>query len=132
MQPRVVALLSTLFGLLALVLSAVGLYGVTAYGVSRRRNEIGIRIALGAKRWSVIRLALGDVARLLAIGVTVGLGASLALGRLIQSLLYGVRANDPRELVGATVVLIVCAFVAAYLPARRAAALDPLDALREE
>jgi predicted permease len=132
MQPRVVALLSTVFGLLALVLAAVGLYGITAYGVSRRRNEIGIRIALGAQLWSVIWLSLKDVALLLAIGVSAGLAGSLALSRFISSLLYGVQPNDPRQLAGAVAILIVCAFVAAYVPARRAARVDPLASLREE
>jgi putative ABC transport system permease protein len=132
MQPRIVALLSGIFGLLALALSAVGLYGVTAYGMSRRRNEIGIRIALGARRGSVIWLALRDVGALLAVGLALGLCGSLALGRLVKSLLYGVRANDPRQLAAAAVILALCAFIAAYLPARRAASLDPLDALREE
>ncbi len=132
MQPRVVALLSTVFGLLALLLAAVGLYGITAYGVSRRRNEIGIRIALGATRQSVIWLALRDVGVLLTVGTAIGVGGSLALGRLIKSLLYGVQPNDPRQLVGAAAILLICALVAAYVPARRAASLDPLTALREE
>ena len=132
MQPRIVALLSTIFGLLALVLAAVGLYGITAYGVSRRRNEIGIRIALGAQRWPVIWLSLKDVALLLAIGVSAGLGGSLALSRFIRSLLYGVQPNDPLQLAGAVAILIVCTFVAAYVPARRAAGVDPLASLREE
>ena len=132
MQPRVVALLSTVFGLLALLLAAVGLYGITAYGVSRRRNEIGIRIALGAPRQSVIWLALRDVGILLMVGTAIGIGGSLALGRLIKSLLYGVQPNDPRQLAGAAALLLLCALVAAYVPARRAASLDPLTALREE
>jgi len=132
MQPRVVALLSSVFGLLALVLAGVGLYGVTAYGVARRRNEIGIRIALGAQRWSVIWLALRDVGMLLTVGIVVGLGGSLALGRLIRSLLYGVRADDPRQLAAAATILAACGFVAAYAPARRAAGQDPLTSLREE
>jgi ABC-type antimicrobial peptide transport system permease subunit len=131
-QPRVVALLSTIFGLLALLLAAVGLYGITAYSVSRRRNEIGIRLALGARRWSVIWLALRDMGLLLIVGIAAGLCASLALGRLIRSLLYRVQANDPRQLACASLILAVCAVVAAYLPARRAAGLDPLEALREE
>jgi ABC-type antimicrobial peptide transport system permease subunit len=132
LQPRAVALLSTVFGLLALVLSAVGLYGITAYGASRRRNEFGIRMALGAGRWSVIWLSLKDIALLLAIGIGVGMAGSLALSRFVRSLLYGVQPNDPRQLAVAALILIACAFVAAYLPARCAASLDPLASLREE
>jgi predicted lysophospholipase L1 biosynthesis ABC-type transport system permease subunit len=132
MQPRLTALLSGVFGLLALALAAVGLYGITSYGVSRRRNEIGIRIAVGAPRRSVIRLVLKDVGILLVIGIGAGLAGSLALSRLIRSLLYGVRPNDPRQLAAAAVILVACALVAAYIPARRAARLDPLAALREE
>jgi putative ABC transport system permease protein len=132
MQPRVVALLSTAFGLLALLLAAVGLYGVTAYGVSRRRNEIGIRIALGARRRSVIWLALRDVGITLIFGIAVGLAGSLGLSRFIKSLLFGVQPNDPRELASAAAILVLCGFVAAWVPARRAAAVDPLTSLREE
>jgi len=131
-QQRLMALLSTAFGLLALILAVVGLYGVTAYGVSRRRNEIGVRIAMGATRGSVIRLVMEDVARLLVIGIAVGLAASLVLGRFIASLLYGVRPGDPRALAGAALVLAACACIAAYLPAKKAADIDPMTALREE
>jgi ABC-type antimicrobial peptide transport system permease subunit len=132
MQPRVVALLSTVFGSLALVLAAVGLYGITAYGTSRRRNEFGIRIALGAGRWSVIWLALQDIVLLLTIGMGAGLAGSLALSRFIKSLLYEVRPNDPWQLAGAALILIACGLAAAYVPARRAASIDPLTSLREE
>jgi putative ABC transport system permease protein len=132
LQPRVVALLSSAFGLLALLLAGIGLYGLTAYGVSRRKNEIGIRIALGARRGAVIRLILGDVAMLLALGVSAGVGASLVMGRLIANLLYGIRPNDPMEIGVAVLILTACTVFAAYIPARRAAGLDPMGALREE
>jgi len=131
-QPRMVALLSTVFGSLALLLAMVGLYGVTTYSVSRRRAEIGIRMALGAQPRSVIWLILRGVLALLAAGTALGLAASLAAGSLITTLLYGVRANDPLHLAAATVTLAAATAVAAYLPARRAAGLDPVTALREE
>ena len=131
-QPRTVALLSTVFGALALLLAMVGLYGNTTYAAARRRGEIGIRMALGAQRSSVIWLMLRDVLMLLAVGVSVGVAASLALGRLVASLLYGVQPNDAGQLAGAALILAAATAVAAYLPARRAAGLDPMAALREE
>lgn len=131
-QPRVVALLSSAFGLLALLLAGIGLYGLTTYGVSRRKNEIGIRIALGARRGSVIWLVLRDVAVLLSLGVLAGVAASLAMGRLITTLLYGIRPNDPSEIGAAVLILTACTAFAAYIPARRAARMDPMRALREE
>ena len=131
-QPRVVALLSLTFGGLALLLAMVGLYGVTAYSVTRRRAEIGIRMALGAQREGMIWLVLRDVALLLGIGMSVGLGLALATGRLITSLLYGVRPNDPVQLGVAAVVLAAATAMAAYIPARRAARVDPMVALRYE
>jgi putative ABC transport system permease protein len=132
LQPRMVALLSTVFGSLALLLAMVGLYGVTTYSVSRRRGEIGIRMALGAQQRSVVWLILRGVAVMLAVGTALGLGASLAAGRLIATLLYGVQANDLRQLAGAAFTLAAATAVAAYLPARRASRLDPMTALREE
>lgn len=131
-QPRLVALLSSVFGALALLLAVVGLYGVTAYSVQRRRGEIGIRIALGAPRASVIRLMMRDVAVLLAAGVPAGLLMALAAGRLAASLLYGLKADDARLLAAACVVLCTAAALAAFGPARRAARIDPMAALREE
>jgi putative ABC transport system permease protein len=132
LQPRTVALLSSIFGSLALVLSMVGLYGITSYAVTRRKGEIAIRMALGAPRQAVVRLMLGDTVVLLAIGIAAGLAASLAAGRLVTSLLFGVRPRDPAQLLGAVMVLAAATALAAYLPARRAARLDPMAALREE
>ncbi len=132
LQPRMVALLSAFFGGLALLLAMIGLYGVTAYGVARRQAEIGIRMALGAQPASVIWLVLRDVAAMLAVGTVLGLGASLAAGRLVASLLYGVKPYDAAPLAMAAVVLGIATGIAAYLPAHRAARLDPMAALREE
>ena len=132
LQPRMVALLSAFFGGLALLLAMIGLYGVTAYGVARRQAEIGIRMALGAQPGSVVWLVLREVAAMLAIGTVLGLGASLAAGRLVASLLYGVKPYDAAPLAIAAVVLGIATGIAAYLPAHRAARLDPMAALREE
>jgi predicted permease len=132
LQPRMVALLSAFFGGLALLLAMIGLYGVTAYGVARRQAEIGIRMALGAQPASVVWLVLREVAAMLAIGTVLGLGASLAAGRLVASLLYGVKSYDVAPLAIAAVVLGIATGIAAYLPAHRAARLDPMAALREE
>jgi len=132
LRPRVVALLSAAFGVLALVLAMVGLYGVTAYAVARRKSEIGIRMALGQRRESVTWLMLRDVLGLLVAGLILGLGVALASGRLVASLLYGIKPNDPVQLTVAVLVLAGAAATAAYLPARRAARLDPMSALREE
>jgi predicted permease len=132
LQPRTVALLSSVFGSLALLLAMVGLYGITAYAVTRRKGEIAIRMALGAPRESVVWLMLRDVAMLLAVGMAAGLAASLAAGRLVTSLLFGVRPRDPLQLAAAVAILAAATAVAAYVPARRAARLDPMAALREE
>jgi putative ABC transport system permease protein len=132
LQPRMVALLSGFFGALALLLAMIGLYGVTAYGVARRQAEIGIRMALGAQAGSVVWLVLREVAVMLALGTALGVGASLAAGRLVATLLYGVKAHDVAPLTLAALVLAAAAGIAAYLPAHRAARLDPMSALREE
>ena len=132
LQPRMVALLSAFFGGLALLLAMVGLYGVTAYGVARRQAEIGIRMALGAQPASVVWLVLREVAAMLAVGTLLGLGASLAAGRLVANLLYGVKPYDAAPLALAALVLGIATGIAAYLPAHRAARLDPVAALREE
>ena len=132
LQERTVALLSSFFGGLALVLAMIGLYGVNAYSVARRQAEIGIRLALGASRASVVWLVLRDVALVLAAGIVVGLAGVLAAGRLVESLLYGLKPADPAMLAGCSALLAASAVFAAWLPARRAARLDPVTALREE
>jgi predicted permease len=132
LQPKLVALLSAFFGGLALLLAMIGLYGVTAYGVARRQAEIGIRMALGAQPGAVIWLVLREVAVMLAIGTALGLAASVAAGRLVASLLYGMKPHDMAPLAVAALLLAAATGMAAYLPARRAARLDPMTALREE
>src|SRR5689334_16090393 len=125
-----VALLS-IFGLLALALASVGLYGIMAYSVTQRTREIGLRMALGADRTSVLGLVLRQGLLLVTIGVVLGLAASAGAGRLLSRMLYGVGASDPISVAGAALVLLTVAFVACYLPARWASRLDPLAALRE-
>lgn len=125
-----VALLSV-FGLLALGLASIGLYGIMAYSVNLRRREIGVRIALGAPRSSVLRLILKQGISLVLTGVLIGVVAAMAVARLLARALYGVSASDPISLAGAACVLLAVAFVACYLPARSASRLDPLVTLRE-
>jgi predicted permease len=128
---RMVAVLSAFFGGLALLLAAVGLYGVTAYGVSLRRTEIGLRVALGADAGRVLRLVLGRVARLVAIGVVLGAAISFWATRFITALLFGLDAHDVATFVVAALILATVGLVAAWLPAYRAARIDPASVLRE-
>jgi predicted permease len=130
-QERVVALLSGFFGLLALVLAAIGLYGVTSYAVSRRRTEIGIRMALGADATGVVRLVLRRVALLVAAGIAIGAGISLWAAKFVGTLVYGLDARDPFTLIGASAVLAGIGALAGWLPARRAARIDPAEVLRQ-
>jgi predicted permease len=129
---RMLALLSMLFGLLATLLAAVGLYGVMSYTVARRTREIGIRIALGADRPQVLGLVLGEVAVLTGLGIAVGLPGAYAVGRAAEAQLFGLSPLDPVSLVGAALVLAAVGLLAGYLPARRAAATQPLLALRSD
>jgi macrolide transport system ATP-binding/permease protein len=131
-QDRLIARLSSAFGLLALGLASVGLYGVMSYFVARRTGEIGIRMAMGASRSRIISMVLRGAFAQVFLGLAIGIPASLFAGHLMTGLLYRVTGYDPLTLAGATVVLGVCAAVAAFLPALRAASLDPIRALRTE
>ncbi|MGH9851678.1 MAG: FtsX-like permease family protein, partial [Blastocatellia bacterium] len=132
LQERLVATLSLCFGLLALLLACIGLYGVMSYDVARRMREIGIRMALGASAQQVVRLVLRQTLAWVALGVAIGLGAALATTRWAESLLFGLKPNDPLTIGLAALALLAVAAVAGYLPARRAARVDPLVALRHE
>jgi predicted permease len=129
---RTFAMLSSTFGVLALGLSAVGLYGVIANAVSRRRKELGIRLALGADPRRILRLVLGEAGLLVALGVIIGLPCALLGGRAIRSLLFGIESGDWRSAAAALGALIVVAAFSAWIPARRASRVDPLTALRAE
>jgi ABC-type antimicrobial peptide transport system permease subunit len=120
------------FAAIALVLTVVGLYGVLSYAVARRRREIGVRIALGAGRNAVLGLVLREAMALVAIGLVLGLAGSLGVSRLVQSLASGVPAGNPIFLAVACGIMVVTSLLAAYLPARRAASVDPMRALRSE
>jgi ABC-type antimicrobial peptide transport system permease subunit len=131
-QERAVAGLAGLFGVVALLLAAVGLYGVTAYSVAQRTNEIGIRMALGASRTNVVRLILRGASLRVLVGLALGIPLAIGAGRLISAQLYGVSSWDPVALAVAAATLALSAFFAAVIPARRAASISPMQALRNE
>jgi putative ABC transport system permease protein len=131
-QPRFSALLLTVFAALALLLAIIGLYGTVAYAVSQRTNEIGIRMALGARPGTALRLVLGRGLLLALTGCAIGLAGAILLTRLMNSLLFGVSATDPATFVGVAILMAGVAFVACYIPARRATRVDPMVALRYE
>ena len=131
-QERLVTWLSAAFGVLATLLTALGLYGVLTFSVARRTREIGIRVALGAQRRDVFRLIMIRGVILVGVGVAVGLGASFAFSRLIGSLLFGVEPNSVATMAGVSAGLIAIALLACYIPARRATKVDPMVALRYE
>ncbi len=131
-QQRAVAQMTGLFGILALILAAVGLYGVTAYSVERRTSEIGVRMALGANRTSIIGLVLRGAFLQILIGLAIGIPASIGCAHLITSQLYDVKGWDPLVLGGSIVTLGVCALIASIIPAQRAASINPVQALRTD
>ncbi len=131
-RERLLATLSGVFGALALILAMIGLYGVMSYNVAKRRNEIGIRMALGAEQARVLRMIMGEGAVLIAAGLTLGLGVAMISTRFVASLLYGTKPNDPLTFSVAAAVSAGVGMTAAYLPARRASRLDPTVALRDE
>jgi ABC-type antimicrobial peptide transport system permease subunit len=131
-QKRLLVQVIGLFAIVALVLAAVGIYGVIAYMVTQRTQEIGIRMALGAQRGRVLRMIVGEAMALTAIGVAVGIAGALTLTRLMKDLLFHVAPRDPLTLVTVTATLVLVAFAASYLPGRRATRVDPAIALRAE
>jgi len=123
--------LLAVFGVVALVLSAIGIYGIVAFGVTQRVREFGIRHALGADSGSILSLVLAEGLRTAGVGIVIGLLGALALTRSLQSLLFGVTAHDPLVFAGVAAVLLAVALAACYVPARRATRVDPMVALRE-
>jgi predicted permease len=129
---RMFAALTTGFGVLALVLACVGIYGIMAYQVASRTNEIGIRLALGAQPGQVRGMILGESTWLAVVGIVVGMGAALGLTRLVKTMLYGIQPWDPATMIGGVLILLVVALAASWIPARRAAGVQPMVALRHE
>jgi len=131
-QERIFATLTSAFGVLALVLACVGIYGIMAYTVVQRTSEIGVRLALGAVPRQILAMVLREASWISALGIAIGLCTSFALARLIKSMLYGVTASDPLTLSGAALILLLVALGASWIPARRAAHVQPMEALRHE
>jgi predicted permease len=129
---KLIARLSSFFGGLALLLASIGIYGILSYAVARRTSEVGLRMALGAKRSHVVWLVMRDVVALVAAGLAIGIPTAVALERLVSSMLFGVTNLDAVSIAAAVMVLVAVAGVAAYLPARRASRVDPMTALRYE
>jgi ABC-type antimicrobial peptide transport system permease subunit len=132
LRERLMATLSGFFGGLATMLAVIGIYGVISYVVIQRKNEIGVRMALGANRSHIVRMVLRDAAILLAIGLAAGTGMTIAAGNAAASMLYGLKPRDPITLAAAIVGIVVVGLAASFLPAQRAANIHPVAALREE
>jgi ABC-type antimicrobial peptide transport system permease subunit len=130
--PRLVAQVSGFFGILAVFLACIGIYGLMSFSVNRRTNEIGIRMALGAAQTEVLRMVMGDVLILAAIGVVIGVPLAMMSDRWAASLLFGIKPTDPLTIVASMTLLLGIACLAGYMPARRAAKVDPMVALRYE
>ena len=124
--------LSSVFGVLAVVLACIGLYGLLSYEVARRTRELGIRMALGAQHRDLLKLVIGQGILLVFIGIAIGIGAAFGVTRYLASMLFGVHANDPLTIVGVAILLLLVALLACYIPARRAMRVDPMVALRYE
>ena len=131
-QQKMIASLCSIFGVLALALASIGIYGTLAYAVVGRTTEIGIRMAIGAQRNNVIWLVLHDSAILMLVCIVIGLPLALSSARWIKSFLYGVPALDPLSIAAAILLILALASLASYLPARRAAQIEPMRALRQE
>jgi ABC-type antimicrobial peptide transport system permease subunit len=131
-RDRLLAFLAGLFGALALAIAAVGIYGLLSYEVTKRTNEVGIRMALGATRSSILALVLREVLLVCAVGITLGSIAALACSRLVEKVVFGIEPRNPLLLAAAAAILVLVALVAAWFPARRAASVDPMLALRHE
>jgi putative ABC transport system permease protein len=131
-EPRALTSLFAAFAACALLLAAVGTYGLVSYSAAQRTYEIGVRVAIGASRRQVFALVMGESVRLVAVGLFVGIAGALAMGRGLSRFLYGVSAADPVTFAGVAVVLLLTALAAGFLPGRRAAAIDPARALRAD
>jgi hypothetical protein len=131
-QARMLALLSTFFAAIGLLLACIGVYGVIAYTLARRTNELGVRMALGARPRNVVAMVLRECTGMVLIGLLVGVAATMAMSPLVRQFMFGLRANDPATIAAAAAILLAVAVVAAFVPARRASRLDPLVALRAE
>ena len=131
-QERLFANAYSMFGALALILACVGLFGVMSYNVARRTNEIGIRMALGARADDVVRMVLRECWLMIGLGIAIGVGTVLASGRFVAEVLFGLTPNDVWTLAGATLIIVIVATLAGFLPARRASRVDPLKALHHE
>jgi ABC-type antimicrobial peptide transport system permease subunit len=131
-QEQIFASLTAGFGVLALALACVGVYGVMAYSVARRTSEIGIRLALGALPRQVLTMVLCEASWLGVVGIGAGVGVALLLTRLVKSLLYGLQPTDPSSMVGGAILLVIVGLAASWIPARRAAGVQPMEALRHE
>ena len=129
---RMFAVLASVFGLLALLLTSIGIYGVVAYQMTRRMGEVGIRMALGAQRRNVLWMFMRETLTVLAVGAALGVPSAIAAAHLLRSLLFGLKPSDPSTILGALATLALAGALAAYLPARRATKVDPMVALRFE